>query len=83
MRLLTVLFLAGCTRIVYVDKPVEIPVPIVKPLPAVLVADCPPDYRIPDHELTVRQAVARLHSVEAALAACRARMAQIRAGQTH
>ena len=79
---LVLLLLAGC-KTVYVDRPVEVPVPVFQPIAPAAVADCPPDYRIPDHELTVRQAVARLHSVEAALAACRARMAQIRAGQTH
>lgn len=78
---LATLQLSGCARVVYRDRPVRVPVPVVQALPAEQVADCPPDYPIPDAELTVRQVIERLHSVEAALAACRGRMAGIRAGQ--
>lgn len=75
------LLASGCTRVVYRDRAVSVPVPVVQALPAELLVDCRPDYQIPDAELTVRQVVERLHSVEAALAMCRGRLAAIRAGQ--
>ncbi|MGP1665387.1 MAG: Rz1-like lysis system protein LysC [Rhodanobacter sp.] len=74
------LLLAGC-RTVYVDRPVEVGVPVIQPIAPAAVADCPPDYPIPDAELTVRQVIDRLHSVEAALASCRGRLAVIRETQ--
>ena len=54
------------------------PVPVVAPLPADLVADCPPAVGVPAGPVTVGAALSRLAAVEDALAECRGALAEIR-----
>lgn len=77
------LLLQGCESgpdTVYLDRPVEIPVPFVQVIDQRLTIDCEPRTDIPQSgKLTVRQAKDRLAAVEDALAFCRAQIAEIRA----
>lgn len=62
-----------------VDRVVKVPVPVRAPLDPRLTADCPPDADAPPTgPLPVAEVLRRLDSVEAALAACRARLEQLR-----
>ena len=62
-----------------VDREVMVPVPVRAPLDPRLTADCPPDAEVPlTGPLPVTEALRRLDAVEAALAACRARLEQLR-----
>lgn len=58
---------------------VEIPVPVVKPLPLELTKDCEPRYRYPATDLTVEALIDRLVAVEIALGICRNQLELIRA----
>lgn len=77
------LWLQGCASgpdTVYMDRPVEIPVPFVQVIDQRLTLDCEPRTDIPQSgKLTVRQAKDRLAAVEDALAFCRNQLAEIRA----
>lgn len=64
---------------VYRDRPVEIPVPTLKPLPESLTRDCMPRTQVPySGALTVGDALERLAAVEDALALCWGQIAAIR-----
>ena len=74
--------LTGCAsapQVVYRDRPISVPVPVVRPLPAELTADCPPAGGVAPGALTVGAVLTRLADVEDALAKCRGQLAQIRA----
>lgn len=72
----------GPPPVVYRDRTVEIPTPVVEKLPESLTADCQPDYELPaGGALPVSALLSRLSSVEDALATCRYRLAQIRQSQ--
>lgn len=75
--------LAGCASSppVTETRTVEVPVPVVKPLPAELIRDCAPRYLYPADDLTVRAIVDRLEAVEIAIAICRNQLELIRAEQ--
>lgn len=76
--------LAGCAtepRTVTRTVTVEVPVPVVKPLPSELTRDCQPRVNYPDTSMTVEAIVDRLQAVEDALAICRNEKALIRALQ--
>jgi hypothetical protein len=60
---------------------VEIPVPVLKPLPAELTRDCEPRYLYPQGDLTVEAALDRLEALEIANAICRNQLELIRAAQ--
>ncbi|HZO14112.1 MAG TPA: hypothetical protein VFB62_12660 [Polyangiaceae bacterium] len=76
--------LLGCAapKIVTKTVPVEIPVPVVKPLPHELTKDCEPRYRYPATDLTVEAVIDRLVAVEIALGICRNQLDLIRASST-
>lgn len=61
--------------------PVEIPVPVVKPLPVELTQDCVPRYNYLADDLTVSALIDRLEAVEIALGMCRNQLELIRAAQ--
>lgn len=70
-------------EVVYRDRPVEVPVPVVQKFPDRLTRDCPPDFQIPiSGPLTVDDAQKRLASVEFALATCRMQLWEIREAPT-
>lgn len=77
--------LAGCGSVpqtVYVDRPIEVPVPFVQTIDPRLTADCEPRTDVPQAgRLTVAQVLDRLGAVEDALALCRNQVAEIRAGK--
>lgn len=52
--------------------------PVVEPLPASLVADCPPSAGVPAGPIKVGDVLDRLAAVEDALAECRSAMAEVR-----
>lgn len=68
------LMLTACTRVEYRDR--EIPVPVIKPLPAEMTADCDPG-AMPD-TLTVGDVLSRAGRAEDALKECRRRMKEVR-----
>lgn len=61
----------------------EVPVPVVRPLPAELIADCEPRYRYTSDDLTIEAVIDRLEAVEVALAICRNQFELVRAAQSH
>lgn len=61
-------------------KTVEVPVPILKPLPQELTKDCVPRYLYPA-DITIEAVLDRLEATEIALAICRNQLELIRAGQ--
>lgn len=64
---------------VYRDRPVEVPKPVVRPVPDRLTRDCVPATAVPfDGALTVKDVLDRLAAVEDALALCRNQVAEIR-----
>lgn len=66
-------------EVVYRDRPVEVPVPVVQKLPDRLTRDCPPDFQIPmSGALTVDDSNKRLASLEDALVTCRMQLWEIR-----
>lgn len=77
------MMLAGCASSppAVETRTVEVPVPVVKPLPAELTRDCAPRYLYPAGDLTVRAIVDRLEAVEIAIAICRNQLELIRAEQ--
>lgn len=64
-------------RIVETVRTVEVKVPVVQPIPAALVADCPPDFQYGER-VTVNDIVSRVVSLEAALSVCRDQLAKLR-----
>lgn len=60
---------------------VEVPIPVVKPLPAEILRDCDPRYRYASDDMTVEAVIDRLEAVEVALAICRNQMELVRAAQ--
>ena len=67
---------------VYRDRTIEVPVPVVRPLPARLTADCEPRVRVPaDGPLTVAAVLDRLAATEDALAVCRNQLGELRGAQ--
>ena len=80
---LALALLAGCgtPRVVTKTETVRVPVPVVKPLPPELTADCAPRYQYPANDITGEALVDRLIAVELALAICRNQLENIRAAQ--
>lgn len=82
LLLCALLVLSACgnaPQVVYRDRAVEVPVPVVQPLDPRLTADCPARTDVPQTgPLTVRQALDRLAAVEDALATCRNQVAVMR-----
>lgn len=75
--------LAGCVakpQVVEHTRTVTVEVPVVKPLPADLTKDCPPEYRYPGH-IRTGDALDRLAAIELALKACRDQLERIRERQ--
>jgi hypothetical protein len=65
--------------VVYRDRPVEVPVPVVQKVPGRLTADCEPRTAVPfSGALLVGDVLDRLAAVEDALAICRNQVAEIR-----
>ena len=61
------------------ERAVEIPVPVLKPLPERLTRDCTPRTEVPyNGALTVADVLERLAAVEDALAGCWGRITTIR-----
>lgn len=60
------------------DRPVQVPVPVVQTPPPELTADCPPGGVWPPPVMTVGAALDRVAAVSEALALCRARLGQLR-----
>lgn len=75
--------LVSCSspQVVVKTVPVEIPVPVVKPLPREITADCPPRFLYPDDDVTVEAVIDRLIAVEIALGICRNNLELVRASQ--
>lgn len=65
-------------QVVFKDRVVEVPVPVVQPIPGRLTEDCVPATNVGAGPVTVGAALDRLAAVEDALAACRGRLAEIR-----
>jgi hypothetical protein len=66
-------------QVVYVDRPVEVPVPVVQKVEERLTQDCEPRTDVPySGALPVGAALERLAAVEDALAICRNQVAEIR-----
>jgi hypothetical protein len=61
---------------------VEVPVPVVRPLPDAYTKDCEPRQRYPSTSITVEALVDRAIALELALATCRNQLENIRALQT-
>ena len=76
------LVLSGCAsepQTVYVERPIEVPVPFIQALDPRLTVDCQPRTDVPQSgRLTVGQVLDRLGAVEDALALCRNQLAEIR-----
>lgn len=60
---------------------VEVPVPVVKPLPESLTADCDPAYEYASGSIHGEAVLDRLAAVELALGVCRAQLVKIRETQ--
>lgn len=71
----------GTPRVVTKTVPVEIPVPVLKALPAEITKDCPPRYVYPAGDLTIEALIDRALALEIALAICRNQLEIIRAAQ--
>lgn len=68
--------------VVWRDRIVPKPVPVVQPIDPRLTEDCPPSTSVPAQgPLTVRQALERLEAVEFALDLCRNDKAELRKSQ--
>jgi hypothetical protein len=68
--------------VVYRDRPIEVPVPVLRPLPESLTRDCAPRTQIPyAGAVTVEDALERLAATEDALALCWGQITAIRAMQ--
>lgn len=65
-------------EVVYVDRPIEVPVAVVQKLPDGLTSDCPPDYALPEL-VTVGAALERLAAVEESLVCARLKLSELRA----
>lgn len=77
------LWVTGCAscpapKVTYVDRPVQVPVPVVQPLPADLLVDCAPAGAWPTEPVTVKAVLDRLGAVSDALVLCRGRLAALR-----
>lgn len=85
LLLCALLGLQGCEsapRVVYRDRIVNNPVPVVQQVDPRLTADCEPKTDIPQTgKLTTKDAMERLAAVEDALAICRNDKARLRESQ--
>lgn len=71
--------LSGCGSVRYVDRVTEVSTPVRVPVDSRLTIDCEPGYQPPQSgPITLGDALARLASVEEALAQCRAQLDEIR-----
>lgn len=61
--------------------PVEIPVPVLKALPAEITKDCPPRYLYPSGDITIEALIDRVLALEIAIGFCRNQLEIIRAAQ--
>lgn len=85
LPVLPMLMLYGCAsepQVVFRDRPVEVPVAVVKPLPERLTRDCAPKTQVPyNGALTVADLLERLAAVEDSNALCWGQITEIRAMQ--
>lgn len=80
--LVTLSACASGPDVVFQDRIVEKPVPVVQPIDARLTADCVPATSVPaDGALTLRAVLERLEAVEFALDLCRNDKAELRKTQ--
>lgn len=74
--------LSGCAsgpRVIYKDRLIQVPTPVIQPLDPRLTEDCTPASSVPmSGALTVRDILDRLEAVEYALARCNNDKAEIR-----
>lgn len=88
MRMVVLLsaLLSGCAahgKVVYRDRTIEVPVPVIQPVPAELLRGCQPRTSVPARGvLTVGDVFERLDAVEVALAMCANQIEIIRARQS-